>query len=209
MASLLSLPFVQRGLAEVALLAVVAGVLGTWIVLRGLPFFVHATGTAAFPGLVLADGLAFSPVLGALATAGVFAAAVALLGGRRGRDTDTLVAVLLAGCLAAGVLLASDVFHSGASVDTLLFGSLLLIDNTALAATAAIAAMVLLCALMLGTRWLARGFDADARGEALGLRSRVPDLVLLAVVALAAVSSLQAIGGLLVSALFVVPAVTA
>src|SRR3954464_13085416 len=104
-------------------MAIAAGVLGAWIVLRGLPFYVHATGTAAFPGLVLADGLAFSAVLGALATAVIFAGAVALLGRRRSADHDALVAVLLVGCLAAGVLLASDVFHSGSSVDTLLFGS--------------------------------------------------------------------------------------
>ena len=203
----LSLPFVQRGLIEVGLLAVVAGVLGTWIVLRGLPFYVHATGTAAFPGLVLADGLAFSPVLGALGTAGVFAAAVAGLTSRRESEPDTLVAVLLAGCLAAGVLLASDVFHSGGSVDTLLFGSLLLIGAGDIAVTAAIAALALLCAHLLGGRWLARGFDPDA-APSLGVRSHLPDLVLLGVVALAAVASLQAIGGLLVSALFVVPAAT-
>ena len=48
------LPFVQRGLVEVLILSVGAGVLGTWIVLRGLAFFSHAVGTATFPGLVLA-----------------------------------------------------------------------------------------------------------------------------------------------------------
>ena len=206
MVSSLSLPFVQRGLAEVGLLAIVAGVLGTWIVLRGLPFYVHATGTAAVPGLVLADGLAFSPVLGALATAALFAAAVAVLG-RRDRDPDALVAVLLAGCLAVAVLLASDVFHSGGRVDTLLFGSLLLIGSDDLAITAGIGVVVLACAALLGGRWLARGFDAPA-AHGLGLRSRLPDAVLLGVVALASVSALQAIGGLLVSSLFVVPAAT-
>src|SRR5881394_3214586 len=94
------LPFVQRGLWAVLLLAIPGGLLGTWIVLRGMAFYAHATGTAAFPGLVLADGLGFAAPLGALAAAGLFA---------------------------AGVLLASDVFGSGARVDTLLFGSLLLV----------------------------------------------------------------------------------
>ena len=54
------LPFVQRGLIEILILAVPAGLLGTWIVLRGLAFFSHAVGTATFPGLVLADGLGFA-----------------------------------------------------------------------------------------------------------------------------------------------------
>jgi ABC-type Mn2+/Zn2+ transport system permease subunit len=63
------LPFVQRGLLEVLILAIPAGLLGTWIVLRGLAFFSHAVGTAAFPGLVLADGLGFAAPLGALGAA--------------------------------------------------------------------------------------------------------------------------------------------
>ena len=45
--------FVQRGLWEVLLLSGSAGVIGTWIVLRGLAFYAHAIGTAAFSGLVL------------------------------------------------------------------------------------------------------------------------------------------------------------
>src|SRR3954468_18988618 len=78
------LPFVQRAVVEIALLAVGSGILGTWIVLRGLSFYAHAVGTAAFPGLVLADGLGFSPLLGALSTAGLVAIAVTALA-RRGR----------------------------------------------------------------------------------------------------------------------------
>src|SRR5256885_8618571 len=64
------LPFVQRGLIEVLALSIGAGVLGTWIVLRGLAFFSHAVGTATFPGLVLADGIGFSAPLGAFGVAG-------------------------------------------------------------------------------------------------------------------------------------------
>src|SRR2546430_5284611 len=84
--------FVQRGLLELVLLAAGAGLLGTWIVLRGLAFYSHAVGTAAFPGLVLADGLAFDARLGALAAAAAFVVGVAG-GGRRRGDTDSLTAL--------------------------------------------------------------------------------------------------------------------
>ena len=67
------LPYVQRGVAEMLLLSAGAGILGCWIVLRGLAFYSHAVGSAAFPGLVLADGLGFAAPLGALAAAGAFA----------------------------------------------------------------------------------------------------------------------------------------
>src|SRR5438309_4169719 len=100
--------FVQRGLLELVLLAVGAGLLGTWIVLRGLSFYAHAVGTAAFPGLVLAGGLGFSATLGALATAGAVALAVGLLARRAPDSYDSVTALVLVAALAAGVILASD-----------------------------------------------------------------------------------------------------
>jgi ABC-type Mn2+/Zn2+ transport system permease subunit len=201
------LPFVQRGVVEVVLLAVGSGVLGTWIVLRGLSFYAHAVGTAAFPGLVLADGLGFSPLLGALVTAGVVAVGVTALAGRGRAEYDSATALVLVAALAGGVVLASDVFHSQGSVERLLFGSLLLVDHTDQVVAALVGVAALAIGAVLGRRWLAHGFDRDG-ARALGARSRVPDLLLLALVAASAVAALDAIGALLATALLVVPAAT-
>ncbi|MEA2247663.1 MAG: hypothetical protein QOH46_2192, partial [Solirubrobacteraceae bacterium] len=203
----LSLPFVQRGLLELAALALAAGVLGTWIVLRGLAFYAHAVGTAAFPGLVLAEGLGFSALAGAFATAGIVAALVAWLARRPGGGDDVPTALVLVGALALGVILSSDVFASSAGVDQLLFGSLLLTGPQDLALAGAASLAALLGTVALGTRWLAKGFD-DATARAQGLRSAVPDAVLLALVALTAVATLRIAGALLATALIVVPAAT-
>jgi ABC-type Zn uptake system ZnuABC Zn-binding protein ZnuA/ABC-type Mn2+/Zn2+ transport system permease subunit len=202
-----SLPFVQRGLLEVLFLSVGAGLLGTWIVLRGLAFYSHAVAAAAFPGLVLADGLSFSAPLGGFAVAALFAAGVGRLSASRRADYDSLTALALVGALAGGVILASDVFHSGANVETLLFGSLLLIGTSDIVLAAAVSALALAATLTLGRRWLATGFDRES-AHALGVRSSLTDLVLLALVALAAVASLSAVGALLASALLVIPAAT-
>ena len=199
--------FVQRGLLEILLLSVGAGLLGTWIVLRGLAFFSHAAGTAAFPGLVLAEGLGFSAPLGAFAAALLFAFGVERLARSRRSGYDSLTALVLVGALALGVILASDVFHSGASVDSLLFGSLLLIGPRDLVLAAVASTAVLVASVLLGRRWLAIGFDAGS-ARALGLRSAVPDAVLLVLIAAGVVAALPAIGALLVTALFVVPAAT-
>jgi ABC-type Mn2+/Zn2+ transport system permease subunit len=201
------LPFVQRAVVEIALLAVGSGILGTWIVLRGLSFYAHAVGTAAFPGLVLADGLGFSPLLGALATAGLVAIAVTAIANRGRAEYDAATALVLVGALAAGVILASDVFHSQGSVERLLFGSLLIIDATDQLVAAVVGVAVLVAGALLGRRWLAAGFDPDG-ARSLGARSPVPDLVLLALVAASAVAALDAIGALLSTALLVVPAAT-
>jgi hypothetical protein len=159
------LPFVQRGLVEVLILAVPAGLLGTWIVLRGLAFFSHAVGTAAFPGLVLADGLGFAAPLGAFGAAIAFTAGIGVLRGRRNAE-DAVVALVLAGCLAGGVILASDVFGSGSNVETLLFGSLLLVDGGDQALAAGAAAATLLASALIGQHWLRTGFDPTLAGPA-------------------------------------------
>ncbi len=201
------LPFVERGLIEILILAVPAGLLGTWIVLRGLAFFSHAVGTAAFPGLVLADGLGFAAPLGAFAAALLFTGGNAALGRGRDRGRDSVVALVLVGCLAAGVILASDVFGSGANVETLLFGSLLLVDDGDIALAAGAALATVAATSLVGGRWLAQGFDPGAPVPR--RQVRLLDGLLLGLIALATTAALSVVGSLLVSALFVVPAATA
>ena len=201
------LVFVQRGLLEIAALSIAAGLIGTWIVLRGLAFYAHAVGTAAFPGLVLADGLGFSPHLGAGGTALGVAGSVAWLS-RRERDRyDVVTALVLVAALALGVILASDVFHSGSNVETLLFGSILVIDSGDVWFAAVASGVVLAATLAFEQRWLIAGFDIGV-ARALGVRSAVSDAVLIALVAFVAVAALSAVGALLATALLVVPAAT-
>ena len=199
--------FVQRGVAEALLLSIPAGILGTWIVLRGLAFFSHAVGTAAFPGLVVAAGLGWPAPAGAALAATAYTLGVEGLASRRETDRETLTGLTLVGALALGVVLASDVFHSGANVETLLFGSLLLVGahDVRLAAIAAGVALVLTA--ILGRRWLATGFERQT-ARSLGVRPALVDTVLLAAVAFAVVAALSAVGALLTAALFVVPAAT-
>ena len=199
----LALPFVQHGLVEVAVLSVAAGLAGTWIVLRGLAFYAHAVGTAAFPGLVLADGLGFGASLGAFGTAMLVAGLVAWLARREPGREDALTALVLVAALAVGVVLASDVFHSGANVDSLLFGSLLTIGTGDILLAAVASVVMVAVTLVLGPRWLATGFE---RGLAEADRTAgATDLVLLVLVAFVAVAALSAVGALLATALLVPP----
>jgi ABC-type Mn2+/Zn2+ transport system permease subunit len=202
------LPFVQRAFVELLLLAVVAGALGGWIVLRGLSFAAHGAAAATFPGLVLAEGVGIAAALGGLGAALLFVLAVGRLAARGGTGHDALTALALAGALALGIILASDVFHSAAGVETLLFGSLLAVGPEDVRLALAVALLALAGTWLLGGRWLLAGFD-PAAARALGVRPAVADAVLLVLVALAAVAMLSAVGALLASALLVVPAATA
>lgn len=200
-------PFMQRALLESLLLAGLAGVLGSWIVLRRLAFYTHGVGTAAFPGLVIAGPAGVAPQVAALGAALLYAGGVEGLRRSRRVASDAATGLMLVGALALGVVLASDVFESGAGVDRLLFGSLIGLTDRDLWLTAAVLAVVSAVELGLRRSWLAQGFD-PATARALGLRPALADVALLVAVAAAAVVALDAVGALLVTAVLVIPAAT-
>jgi len=202
-----SAPYLQRAVIEMLLLAVPAGLLGSWIVLRRLAFFTHAVGTVSFPALVLASAWGIAPQLAAVAAALGFGAAQERLARTRRLAADAATGLLLVGALAVGVVLASDVFESGTEVDTLLFGSLIGLSDRDLWFTAAVAAGTVVLDLALRRHWLAAGFEAGS-ARALGLRPVLADRLLLAGIAAAAIVALDAVGALLVSVVLVVPAAT-
>lgn len=205
---LLELQFTRTAVYELLLLAVAGGLLGALIVLRRLAFFTHAVGGATFPGLVVADAAGIRPALAALGVGLAYAGGVHQSGrGERG-PSDAASGLLLVAALATGVVLASDVFGSGSSVDRLLFGTLIGIDGADLALAGAVAVLALAATAALGSAWVATGFDRDG-ARASGARVGLLDALLLALVAVAVVAALPAVGALLVTAVFVVPAATA
>jgi ABC-type Mn2+/Zn2+ transport system permease subunit len=200
-------PYLQRAVLEIALLAVPAGLLGSWIVLRRLAFFTHAVGTVSFPALVLAGAWGIAPQLAALAAALGFGVAQERIG-RGGRlAADAATGLILVGALALGVVLASDVFESGAQVDTLLFGSLIGLTDRDLWLTALVAVVAVVLDAGLRRHWLAGGFEPGS-ARALGLRPVLADRLLLMGIGAAAIVALDAVGALLVTVVLVVPAAT-
>lgn len=201
-------PFMRLALLEVLMLSVAGGVLGTQIVLRRLAFFTHATGTATFPGLVAAAPLGIPPPAAALAAAGAFAAGIELLRRRARVATDAATAMLLVGSLAIGVVLASDVLRSGAGVDRLLFGTLIGLGAADVTLSVVAAALVLAVSAALGRTWNAAAFDPSG-ARSIGLAVAASERVLVLLIAVTVVVALDAVGALLVSAIFVLPAATA
>ncbi|MGI8730355.1 MAG: metal ABC transporter permease [Solirubrobacteraceae bacterium] len=204
----LAAPFMQRALLAALALSIAGGLLGTWIVLRRLAFFTHAAGSATFPGLVIAGPLAIAAPLAALAAGLGFAGLLARMTRRGTIGSDAATGLLLAGALALGIVLASDVFQSGAGVDRLLFGTLLGLGDGDLWLAAAVAVAAAVATAVLGRTWLATGFDPSA-ARSLGVPGARGDGLLLALLAVSVVAALPAVGALLVTTLLVVPAATA
>lgn len=195
-------------LGELMLLAVAGGVTGAFVVMRRLAFFSHAVGTATFPGVVAAEAASLSPRLAALVTAMAYAGATERAGRGNREAIDAATALVLVAALAGGVVLASDVFQSGASVDRVLFGSSVALNGSDLLFATLAAGISLAAALLLGRAWAAAAFD-PASASQLGLPLARIELGLLALVAVVAAAALPAVGALLVTSMLVVPSAIA
>ena len=202
-------PYIERALLAGLLLAAPLGLLGTWVVLRGLAFFAHGVGVATFPGVVLGLGLpAVGPVAGSLVAAAGFTAAVSWLERDHRLRGGAVTGLVLATALAVGGVLLTSVFRVSAPVESVLFGSLLAVSNADVVRCAAVALVAVVALLLGGSTLAAATFDREWAAPA-GSHPGRGDLLLLGLVALAVVTALPAVGSLLVSGLLVIPAATA
>jgi manganese/iron transport system permease protein len=204
----LQFTFMQRALVAVVFTGLACGVLGSYVVLRGLAFIGDALTHAVFPGIVIAVAIGRSILLGALVVGLATALGIATISRNRRVKEDTAIGIVFAAMFALGVVLVSTLATYQRDVADLLFGQILAVSRTDLYLAAATTAVALIATLLLNKEFALIGFDRDM-AEAMRYPVFVLDLVLLALITLAIVVSLQAIGNILVLAMLVTPAATA
>lgn len=204
-----ALPFMGRALMVLLVLAVVAGLVGVLVNLRGLEFISDGLTHAVFPGLAI--GLAVGGTAGLVPGAAIaaLAGAVALtLFVRAGVTSDAAVAVVLTGAFSVGVIVVSRSDDYSGELEALLFGRVLTVapqDVLPLVMVSLVAAVVVGVTLK---QQLLRAFDAQA-SRAAGDSPLALDLVLNSAVALVVVAGASTVGTLLVLALLIVPGASA
>ncbi|GAA2838656.1 zinc/manganese transport system permease protein/manganese/iron transport system permease protein [Leucobacter komagatae] len=200
--------FFARALVGGALVAVICGIVGSWVVIRGMAFLGEAIGHGMLPGVALATIVGAPPVVGGAISAAAMSTLIALLQ-RRGRlSYDTSIGLLFVAMLAAGVIIVS---HSGSfatDVTAVLFGDILAISAADIALLAAVSVGVVAIAAARHRAFVAVAFDRRI-AQALGYRPALTQGMLVGLVTLAVVASAQAVGTLLVIALLLGPAVAA
>ena len=200
--------FMQRALVAGALAVVATSVVGTWVVLRGMSFLGDALAHGVLPGMALAVVWGFNLTVGALLSAAVMVGGVSLVKRRSRLAEDTGVGLLFVGMLALGVIIISKSTSFTNDVQSLLFGDVLGVTAADVRLQALAAALVLVATLLGYRAFLVLSFN-EAKAGSLGLHPAATHLALLALIALAIVSSFQAVGTLLVFGLLIGPPATA
>jgi len=186
---------------EVAsIVAVVAGLVGFFVVLRGSAFVAHAVPNGSFAGAAGAFLLGVNTLLGLGAFSLLGALGIGVLG-RRGRH-DVVTALALVMMLGLGALFLNLTVEYSSEVYSLLFGEVLGISSNELAPTVALA-LVCVAAIALLYRPLLLSSVLPEVGEARGVRSFRMELCFLTVVALASTMTVPVVGTLLIFSLMI------
>ena len=194
----------QRALLAGLLAAVTTSVVGTWVVVRGLTFMGDALAHGVLPGIALAFTWGIDVTLGALVSAAVMVGGIDLVHRRARLAEDTGIGLLFVGMLAVGVIVLSREDTFAGDLTSFLFGDVLGVRDGDLVLQAGIAAVTLVASALLYRPFLAVSFNRD-KATALGLRPSLAHAAMLALLALAVVSSFRAVGTLLVFGLLVAP----
>lgn len=202
------LAFLPKALAVTVMSALVCGVVGTFVVLRGMAFIGDAVAHAVFPGLAVAFVLGGDLVLGGTVAGLVTAVLVAVFTQNRRVKADSVIGVLFVGAFALGIVVVSRAPGYAGSLQQFLFGSLTGIPEEEVALVGVTGLAVIAVVLLLHKELVAIGLDRES-ARALGVKVFALDLVLYVLVTLAVVISVQTIGNILVLALLVTPAATA
>jgi len=200
--------FMQRSLIGSLIAVVATSLVGTWVVLRGLAFLGDALAHGVIPGIALAVLWGFSPIVGALVAAAAMSALVGVVSNRTGVREDTAIGLLFVGMLSLGIVIVSQARSFAVEVTALLFGDVLGVSTGDIRSQLLATAIVVATTVLLYRPFLALTFNSD-KAQTLGMRPRLAQTFLLALLALSIVASFQAIGTLLVFGLLVGPPATA
>ncbi|MBT2586378.1 zinc ABC transporter permease AztB [Arthrobacter sp. ISL-95] len=200
--------FFLRALIGGAFVATICGVVGTWVVIRGMAFLGEAIGHGMLPGVALATVAGAPAIAGGAVSAVVMSAMISLLQ-RRGRlSYDTSIGLLFVSMLSLGVIIVSHSRSFATDATAMLFGDILAVDESDLLGLLLAATATVALAAVLHRSFVAAAFDTRI-AQTLGLRPHIAQLALVGLVTLAVVSSYQAVGSLLVVGLLLAPAVAA
>ena len=200
--------FFLRALLGGVLVALICGVVGTWVVIRGMAFLGEAIGHGMLPGVALATVAGAPAIVGGAVSAVIMSAMISALQ-RRGRlSYDTSIGLLFVAMLSLGVIIVSHSRSFATDATAMLFGDILALDDGDLLGLLAAATITVTIAVVLPRSFVAAAFDTRI-AVTLGLRPHFAQLALVGLVTLAVVSSYQAVGSLLVVGLLLAPAVAA
>ena len=205
---ILSFGFMQNAIISGIAISLICSTVGLFLVLRKYSLFGDALAHSAFGGVALGLFLGFYPLWAAYAVSILSALALTKIRQKFDISGDAIIAILLSSGIAVGIVLIS--LSGGFSIDifSFLFGSVLLVSTENVIGILGMCAAILII-LIIGYKKFMYITFSEEQARVSGIRVEKLNYLLIAIAGITVVTSMQLVGVLLVSALFVIPNVTA
>jgi manganese/iron transport system permease protein len=204
----LSYQFMQNAMLAVILVGGISGVIGSFVVVRGMSFFGDALSHTVLPGVAIAymqgQGLFWGGLVAGIGSA----IGIGLLTRNEKIKEDTAIGVVFAGMFALGIAIISSTGSYSADLTHILFGNVLGVTSQDLRIMQICGVIVVGTVLLFYKEFLVISFD-PALARTLRLPHEALRLLLLILIAITIVASLQTVGAGLMLAMLITPAATA
>ena len=200
--------FFQRGMVAATLAGALCGVLGVFVVLRGMSYIGHGLSHAVFGGAAASAVMSINFFVGA----GIWGIISGVLIGRIARrkiiGADAAIGIVTTASFAGGIALLNRYGQARKSIEAVLFGSVLGVSWVDIAAILAVSLAVGAIVLFTYRAFLFATFDPQVATVS-GERVAAIEVMLMVMLSVTILVTMRVIGTLLISALLVIPAATA
>ncbi|MFM7258546.1 MAG: metal ABC transporter permease [Acidimicrobiaceae bacterium] len=200
--------FFQNGLIVATIAGALCGLLGVFVILRGMSYIGHGLSHAVFGGAAASAVMKINYFLGAGIWGVVSGLLIARVARRRVIGADAAIGVVTTASFALGLALMNRYGLASKSIEAVLFGSVLGVQVTDIYAVALVALLGLVVVVLGYRKLLFSTFDRDV-AQVSNVRVSLVEAVLLAMISLTILVTMRVIGTLLISALLVIPAASA
>jgi len=200
--------FFRHGIVVATIAGALCGLLGVFVVLRGMSYIGHGLSHAVFGGAAASAVIGVNFFLGAGIWGVVSGVLIARVARRRVLGADAAIGVVTTASFALGLALMNRYGQASKSIEAVLFGSVLGVRTADILAVALVAALSLGIIVVWYRRLLFSTFDRDV-AQVSGVNVGIVEAVLLALLSLTILVTMRVIGTLLISALLVIPAAAA
>jgi len=201
------IPLVQNSLIAGALLGLMGGLIGVFVMTRDMSFAVHGISELSFAGAALALLFGLNIALGATLGSIVAAVIIAIMGSRA-KDRNSIIAVLMPFGLGIGILALALYEGRAANKFGLLTGQIIAVDDPQVFWLIATSVVVVSALLVIWRPLSFASLDLEV-AEARAVPTKTLGIVFMLLLALAVAASVQVVGALLVMTLLVTPAAAA
>lgn len=204
---LLSFSYMQRALVMAILIGVVTGVLGSFIILSGKSLMGEAISHAILPGVVISYMIGINYFIGAVLTGLLATYLMSKISQKSKLEADVSIGIIFTSFFALGIILLLKT-KTAINLNNILFGNILTITKSNMYLTIIVGVIVLIIIAIFYKAFLITIFD-PVIGKSYGFNIKKYEHLLIVLLTLVVISSLQAVGVILVVSMLITPAASA